>query len=540
LAGRGARGTAQRANALKPEVPDTPLTTVGTIMKSLLAFLGATTAALSTTAVFAADLPTAKAAPTAEYVKVCNSFGAGYWVIPGSDTCLKIGGAFRTELNYRSNAPGGVANQQAFNLAGQVYTRDNFFMRGRFYLNADARSNTEEGPLVGTLSLRFTDDTLPPGPAGGGKIAVAGLPAGAKANAGLFQGLPSTQTYTDQASIQWAGFTAGVAHSFFDFYTHNYEIQSLTVAVSDQPTTLLGYTFKAGEFSASASIEDPTARRIGDSISDTGKANNNPANKTTAAYLTYGSVRIPDFVGNVKYDNPLVTVQLSGALHDVTSVGIFGCSTLAAIKPAPLNCGNVGDTYFLPLGYVPGGTWGYAFQGGAKVKLDSVAPGDSITGQLNYSKGAMDYSNAINYYSGTSGVYSANQNVGVPVNDAFVLPNGTIGLAVAKGFFLGAQHYWVPTVRSALFGSALWITNPTAAQLLSPGADNARIWDLGVNTFWSPVKGLDLGAEVVYENLHLSGASTLSAANAAGVTVVGYVPVNSNDFRARLRVQYSF
>jgi hypothetical protein len=38
----------------------------------------------------AADLPV-KAAPV-EYVKVCSLYGAGFFYIPGTDTCLKIGG----------------------------------------------------------------------------------------------------------------------------------------------------------------------------------------------------------------------------------------------------------------------------------------------------------------------------------------------------------------------------------------------------------------------------------------------------------------
>src|SRR5215470_624823 len=37
----------------------------------------------------AADLPV-KAKPV-EYVKVCTLYGAGFWYVPGTDTCIKIG-----------------------------------------------------------------------------------------------------------------------------------------------------------------------------------------------------------------------------------------------------------------------------------------------------------------------------------------------------------------------------------------------------------------------------------------------------------------
>ena len=46
-----------------------------------------------------ADLPARKAAPV-EYVKVCDAYGAGFFFIPGTDTCLKVGGYVRAEYQY--------------------------------------------------------------------------------------------------------------------------------------------------------------------------------------------------------------------------------------------------------------------------------------------------------------------------------------------------------------------------------------------------------------------------------------------------------
>jgi hypothetical protein len=45
---------------------------------------------------YAADLPSRKSAPV-EYVKVCNAYGAGYFNIPGSDTCLRLSGRVRAD-----------------------------------------------------------------------------------------------------------------------------------------------------------------------------------------------------------------------------------------------------------------------------------------------------------------------------------------------------------------------------------------------------------------------------------------------------------
>ena len=46
----------------------------------------------------AADLPV-KAKPV-EYVKICSLYGAGFYYIPGTDTCIRIGGHIRAEVSF--------------------------------------------------------------------------------------------------------------------------------------------------------------------------------------------------------------------------------------------------------------------------------------------------------------------------------------------------------------------------------------------------------------------------------------------------------
>ena len=62
-------------------------------------FLSSAALLASATVGFAADLPTKKAAPV-EYVRVCSAFGAGFFYIPGSDTCLKVSGRVRADYIY--------------------------------------------------------------------------------------------------------------------------------------------------------------------------------------------------------------------------------------------------------------------------------------------------------------------------------------------------------------------------------------------------------------------------------------------------------
>ncbi len=70
------------------------------MVKSLL--LGSAAGVVAMTGAQAADLPV-KAKPV-QYVKICSLYGAGFWYIPGTNTCIKLGGWIRTE--YIVNAGG--------------------------------------------------------------------------------------------------------------------------------------------------------------------------------------------------------------------------------------------------------------------------------------------------------------------------------------------------------------------------------------------------------------------------------------------------
>ena len=94
-----------------------------------------------------------------EYVKVCGLYGAGFYYMPGTDICIKIGGFIRTEWNIHANGSFApfLNNANAF----QTRTEDNFFVRARTYLTADVREQTSYGTLRGYLAAGWqygTDD----------------------------------------------------------------------------------------------------------------------------------------------------------------------------------------------------------------------------------------------------------------------------------------------------------------------------------------------------------------------------------------------
>src|SRR3982074_3706950 len=157
------------------------------MIKSLI--LGSSAGLIAVSGAQAADLPVK--AKAIEYVKVCSLYGAGFWYIPGTDTCIRIGGAIRIDTAINGNiydAPfwqGGAGGSQAFG-------KDYFTTRSRFNLTEDSRTATEYGVLRTFANIQMDWTRGPSGIAGGAPVEVA------------------------YAFIQFAGFTFGKAVSQFD------------------------------------------------------------------------------------------------------------------------------------------------------------------------------------------------------------------------------------------------------------------------------------------------------------------------------------
>src|SRR5690554_2676296 len=70
-------------------------------IKSLL--LGSAAAAVAFTGAQAADAIVIAEPEPMEYVRICDAYGAGYFYIPGTETCLRISGWVRYEVNGTPN-----------------------------------------------------------------------------------------------------------------------------------------------------------------------------------------------------------------------------------------------------------------------------------------------------------------------------------------------------------------------------------------------------------------------------------------------------
>jgi hypothetical protein len=68
---------------------------------------------------YAADLPGEAAPAAVDYVKVCDAYGAGFFYIPGTQTCMEIGGRVRSWLQY--NTADGADDTLKFGADGRVF-----------------------------------------------------------------------------------------------------------------------------------------------------------------------------------------------------------------------------------------------------------------------------------------------------------------------------------------------------------------------------------------------------------------------------------
>src|SRR5579862_42363 len=202
----------------------------------------------------AADLPV-KAQPV-EYVRVCSLYGAGFWYVPGTDTCVKIGAFARLQVAYGAGGAGApVAVGNSGFVSGDFgggYTRGtnmfNFNSQGA--ISFDARTQTEYGTLRSYLDIGASVQSNSGGYGGGATTE----PLGATQSYG------NTTVYMDRAFLQFAGFTAGRIRSFFDMVNPGaYSIASQRFSGDTSATGITGiaYTWQfGGGLSASLSLED--------------------------------------------------------------------------------------------------------------------------------------------------------------------------------------------------------------------------------------------------------------------------------------------
>ena len=174
------------------------------MIKSLV--LGSAAGLIAMSGAQAADLPVK--AKAVEYVRICSLYGAGFFYIPGTDTCIKLGGYLRVDTTFN----GGVYGQPFYSGdpgQGNRY-RDYFNSRSRMALTVDTRTATEYGVVrtFGQGDFQFQNF-------GSSNPSLAGRVRRPALNNALLSTAGGGYVAVEMVFIQFAGFTFGKSASAY-------------------------------------------------------------------------------------------------------------------------------------------------------------------------------------------------------------------------------------------------------------------------------------------------------------------------------------
>jgi len=230
----------------------------------------------------AADLSVAE---PVDYVRVCDAFGVGYWYIPGTDTCLKIGGYVRFEVNFHSSADvdyGYSTHSAAWD----------FVTKGD--LQFTAKSMTEYGPLTGYVEIAGLSDNNNDTNSYNGTTA---------------SGNSDRLMYLDSAWLELGMLLVGRTGSIYD-YGGGFTFDGSSYD-SDASADQVRLSWAMSGFGVQLAIEDPRDR-WGSSLSS--------------------SYSLPNIVGNITVSQSHWDGKLSVGFAETTSGSGFGLQAAATFK----------------------------------------------------------------------------------------------------------------------------------------------------------------------------------------------------------------
>src|SRR6266478_5813745 len=467
----------------------------------------------------AADLEV-KAKPV-EYVKVCSLYGAGFWYVPGTDTCIKIGAfvKLQTQYNLASGGPfmQGVGRNGGGDNGGRRDRTDTseFTFNQRNAVSFDMRTQTEYGTLRSYFDAFFQTTGSDNAPTQLGSIT-----------------LGNTRGF-----IQFAGFTAGRMRSFFDMYFQGaYGFGSGSFGNDTSPNGIVGaaYTWQfGGGLSASLSLEDN-----GQGNSGRGRSTLNASAAALGVGTNTFDIKGQEFfdpVVNLRLDQAWGFVGASAALHDASG-GYY--------SPLTEGSGHPGDKF------------GWAVTAAALVNNPFGLPGDTIAGQAVYSKGAAGYATAA---WGPTAVFGSGLNLGLGFLEEGIFTTGSnVELTTVWSFNAAYEHRWNPQWRTSIYGGmfgvqydgaatalicsglASGVTFGTSFRNVSNCDPNFSMSGVGSRTMWNPVPDLDVGFDVVWWHLNTAFAGTATL-GANGAKPSGTYTISDKDtVSAIFRVQRNF
>jgi hypothetical protein len=518
------------------------------MIKSLV--LGSAAGLLAMSGAQAADLPVK--AKAVEYVRICSLYGAGFFYIPGTDTCIKLGGYLRIDTTFNGS---GTQDAPAWNGdPGQVNRyRDYFTTRSRMAFTVDTRTATEYGVVRTFGQADFQFDTL-----GGATFNPNSLSTTLGNNGNLLNSAGGGYTAVEYVFLQFAGFTFGKSSSAFATPWMGYPGNNSSSLIGGHDTVTgvnnIQYTAQFGNgVSGTIGLDDPTVfNRTSVFNLSTG------LNATGTTGNAYDGVHSPDIVGNIRVDQAWGLFQISAAAHEVGA----SYNLLTASSAAPTNLSEISGH--------PDTKWGGSVMAALQIKNIPTGAGDDIKIDGTYTKGdtknVISTSGASPSFAMFSGSGRAYQSIGFgATTDAVYLPTafggtGDLKLTEAYGFRGAFNHNWDPYWSSSLFGSGSWVHYSGSAgdlttakgqfcaqyitsNKLTPANTSAdfscnpdyAVYQVGAITRWTPVKNLTFSGEVMYTRLDqkFTGAATLTPTAPKPTALYEFKDQNTVSFNVR-------
>jgi hypothetical protein len=467
------------------------------ITKSLL--LGSTAGLVAVAGTQAADLPV-KAKPV-EYVKICSLYGEGFYYIPGTDVCLKIGGYVQADYGWNRAGSG----QQHYTGANGAQDRSvsPFSSRHRAHFNFDSRTQTAYGTLRTYVTVHIENRDQ-------GTVTVS--PA--------------------RAFIQWAGFTFGHTKSFTDVpgtpagdsFRSLFQNQNISDSAANG-TNQIAYTWELGNgMTLSLGADERRTKGIG-----------NLSNNV----VTVGSQPNTAF-GPYQHPTPWLNFAVNQAWGRFGASAIFNkldATYYTADTPGFVSCHLQTGTSWCGF---PDDKWGWAALSGIDIKAPWAGPGDHFGGYFNYGQGAAAYSGGGQLAS--PGLFSGGNTLALGViSDGVFVNGGQFQLTSVWSTGAGYEHFWLPNFSTTVYGTYSQIRyNDTVinSRLFcgGGGAVNQNIilvgggrcdpgfnfWLLGTHTDWYPVAGFRLAVEVLYTHIDTAfDGQTVSLSKTQGLRPTG-------------------
>lgn len=232
----------------------------------------------------AADLPLVENAD--QYVRICDAFGEGFFYIPSTESCLKIGGHVRAEMHYVDGDPEVLRSDGTPEQSNAMF--NNWTSRARGNVHFDTKTSSGIGLIETYIEIEAT--------------------IGPDDYAEDYSETEMELTYGFvKVNSDLGTFTAGRTDSFFDFFSS--DDYGTRVDIDDNTTqqTLFAYTLNGPHgFTGTLSIEDP--KSIGRRLTGTDD---------------YEGEELPDLVGNIKVEQEWGSAQIMGVvrqIHDKTTL----------------------------------------------------------------------------------------------------------------------------------------------------------------------------------------------------------------------------